>query len=80
MVHSVRPRKDIKTFTEYVTQIEAYIRSSFVNHHGVKRVDIAWDLYLPNSLKEATRSGRGAGVRRVNLPEKGNIQLLGESM
>lgn len=71
MVHSVRPWSDIKTFTEYAEQIEAYIRSLFIVNHGVKRVDVAWDLYLQNSLKQATRSARGIGVRRVNLPEKG---------
>lgn len=71
MVHAVRPRSDIKTFEDYVTQIEAHIRSTFINNLGTKRVDIAWDFYLPDSLKQATRSSRGAGVRRVDLPSKG---------
>lgn len=28
------------------------------------RVDLVWDIYLPNSLKESTREKRGKGVRR----------------
>ena len=28
------------------------------------RIDIAWDTYLPDSLKESTREKRGKGVRR----------------
>jgi len=55
-----------------VSQIDSYLRS-FVTKLGVKRVDVAWDLYLRNSLKQATRNSRGAGVRRVDLPTKGNF-------
>ena len=29
-----------------------------------KRVDVVWDTYIPDSLKEATREKRGQGVRR----------------
>lgn len=77
MVQSVRPRSDAKTFTEYADQIEAYIRSSFIVNRGASRVDVAWDLYLQNSLKQATRTARGLGVRRVDLPGKGKrVNLL----
>ena len=29
-----------------------------------KRIDIIWDTYLPDSLKESTREKRGKGLRR----------------
>ena len=29
-----------------------------------RRVDIVWDTYIPNSIKESTREKRGKGVRR----------------
>ncbi|KAE8744188.1 hypothetical protein FOCC_FOCC009196 [Frankliniella occidentalis] len=62
LVHAVKPRPDQKTFTEYVKQL-------------LGRVDIAWDRYLKHSLKEATRTDRGQGKRRVDLPAKGIIFL-----
>ncbi len=29
-----------------------------------KRVDVVWDIYISNSIKESTREKRGKGVRR----------------
>ena len=36
---------------------------------GCRRVDIVWDVYLENSLKESARIKRGQGVRRRVLQE-----------
>ena len=34
----------------------------------VERVDVVWDTYIAQSLKEATRQKRGTGVRRKVTP------------
>ena len=38
-----------------------YLRNQLIDS---KRLDIVWDTYIPESLKEATREMRGKGVRR----------------
>ena len=51
-----------KTFSGYAEQsFLPYVKTQL---RHVKRVDIAWDEYVENSLKATTRSDRGAGVRR----------------
>ncbi len=41
------------------------------------RLDLVWDTYLPESLKESTREKRGKGVRRK---VSGQTQLPGKWM
>ncbi|KAE8740709.1 hypothetical protein FOCC_FOCC013765, partial [Frankliniella occidentalis] len=72
LVHAVKPRPDQKTFTEYVKQLLGVI-NFMVSTLKVQRVDIAWDRYLKHSLKEATRTDRGQGKRRVDLPAKDKL-------
>ena len=36
--------------------------------HNIKRLDIIWDKYLPDSLKSSTREKRGRGIRLQVLP------------
>ena len=68
IVHSL-PTKQVKTFDEYSDAVflpwtERALRNS-------NRVDIVWDVYRPNSLKESTREKRGKGVRKkVSGPTK----------
>ncbi len=51
-----------KTFKDYAADVFApYIRRR-IQH--VQRLDIVWDRYIPNSLKQATRDKRGTGERR----------------
>ncbi len=51
-----------KTFSDYVQQVfSPYIQSQL---QRIRRVDVVWDEYLPESLKAETRSKRGNGVRR----------------
>ena len=67
------PTKQAKTFDEYSDAVflpwtEHALRNS-------SRVDIIWDVYRPNSLKESTREKRGKGVRKkvsgsTKLPSK----------
>jgi hypothetical protein len=44
-----------------------YAHNVFIPHlssQRSRRVDVVWDTYIPNSLKESTREKRGKGVRR----------------
>lgn len=51
-----------KTFMEYADQVfTPYILAQL---QGVQRLDIVWDVYVPNSLKATTRARRGQGKRR----------------
>ncbi|KAE8739201.1 hypothetical protein FOCC_FOCC015307 [Frankliniella occidentalis] len=74
LVHAVKPRQDLKTFTQYVKQLQSVI-TSMASTFKVSRVDIAWDRYFKDSLKAATRTERGCGVRRVELPQKDKLPL-----
>ena len=60
IVHMLRPRPGIKTFKDYATQVFL----PYLQSQQAARVDIVWDVYLPDSLKAFTRSTRGKGVRR----------------
>ena len=52
-----------KTFKEYA---ETVFLPYVVNYRAqnVKRIDLVWDRYLENSLKQGTREARGTGTRR----------------
>lgn len=61
IVHCL-PTVEASTFDEYAEKV-------FIPHlqqqlHQSKRVDVVWDTYVPDSLKDATREKRGQGVRR----------------
>ena len=43
---------------------EGFHPSSSVTLQGTERLDVVWDTYRPESLKESTRQKRGKGVRR----------------
>lgn len=68
LVHAVRPTT-AKTFKEYFTQdFKSYVLKQIAATIA-DRVDVVWDLYLPNSLKNTERDSRGAGIRRQVLPD-----------
>ena len=51
-----------KNFADYATNIFIpYVDSQLRN---VSRVDLVWDVYIEDSLKNATREKHGKGVRR----------------
>ena len=52
----------MSTFEEYADQV--FIPYLSKQLEDSMRVDLVWDIYLPNSLKESTREKRGKGVRR----------------
>ena len=61
IVNMLQPR-EYKTFEQYVQKMFAqYIETMF---KVAKRVDIVWDRYFPQSLKNCTRENRGEGIRR----------------
>ena len=59
LVHMVQPR-DVNTFDEYASQIISYLAKQFENSN-VQRLDIVFDVYKNNSLKQLTRDNRGNG-------------------
>ena len=62
IVNMLPPGK-CKTFKEYA---ETVFLPYIVNFRAqnVKRIDLVWDRYLENSLKQGTREARGTGTRR----------------
>lgn len=61
IVNMLRPGLT-KTFEDYAnTVFVPYIKSLIQN---VRRIDVVWDVYMPDSLKSDTRSKRGKGVRK----------------
>ena len=55
-----------KTFADYACKIFVpYVKSQL---HKVTRLDVVFDQYLTDSLKAATRSKRGSGMRRKVVP------------
>ena len=61
LVHLLEP-KMVTTFIEYaVVTVLSFIQNELTI---ANRVDIVWDRYISNSLKESTREKRGSGIRR----------------
>ncbi len=61
------PPGKCKTFQEYAqTVFIPYVQSSLEN---IKRLDIVWDVYKANSLKQSVRESRGTGLRRRVVAE-----------
>ena len=61
VVHCL-PTTGIKTFNEYAEEV-------FIPHlekqlHGTARLDVVWDTYSSQSIKESTREKRRKGIRR----------------
>ena len=70
IVHALST-KLVKTFDEYFHSVFLPWTESML--HNSNRIDIIWDVYRAESLKESTRERRGKGIRRkvsgqTNLP------------
>lgn len=61
IVNMLTPGK-CKTFKEYATTV--FLPYVIQQAQNVKRIDLVWDRYLPNSLKQGARESRGSGARR----------------
>ena len=57
--------KDVTTFQEYASKI--FI--PYISSQSASRVDLVWDVYIPNSLKQITREHRGTGQRKRVMPD-----------
>lgn len=71
VVHSL-PITGAVTFDDYAVKI--FIPHLLRHLQHSKRLDVVWDEYIPESLKESTREKRGTGIRRkvgckVKLPQ-----------
>ena len=52
-----------------ITPFDDYAHQIFFPHvitqlGNTRRVDVVWDTYIPNSIKESIRERRGTGIRR----------------
>ena len=56
------PTVNVVTFDEYADKI--FLPHISKQLESCTRVDIVWDIYIPNSIKESTREKRGKGIRR----------------
>ena len=63
------PVTSITTFDDYAHRI--FIPNVIKQLENTTRVDVVWDTYIPNSIKESTRERRGTGIRR-KVAEKKN--------
>uniref|UniRef100_UPI00358E5A52 uncharacterized protein n=1 Tax=Myxine glutinosa TaxID=7769 RepID=UPI00358E5A52 len=61
IVHCL-PVTHVRTFHEYADNV--FIPYLERQLKTTKRLDLVWDTYIPNSLKESTREKRGKGTRR----------------
>ena len=59
IVHGL-PVTGAATFDDYAEKIVL----PYIQSQGSKRIDIVWDSYVPDSLKEATLEKRGKGLGR----------------
>ena len=67
VVHALPPNSASKTFDDYAARVfVAYLHQQLRNND---RVDVVWDTYLDDSLKEHAREKRGQGMRRKVSPK-----------
>ena len=65
LIHHCPPGKS-KTFQDYSRL--CFLPKDLSMLRNIKRLDITWDRYLPNSLKSSTREKQGRGIRIHVLP------------
>jgi hypothetical protein len=61
-VQSLGNAAGAKTFGEWCTKFTTFVTSHFSNQ--CTRVDVAFDRYIPNSIKASTRAKRKGGKRK----------------
>lgn len=67
------PTTNVVTFNEYADQI--FLPHMAKQLESCIRIDVVWDTYLPNSIKQSARAKRGKGIRRK---VSGNNKLPGK--
>lgn len=79
ITHLLKPKSNFSTFKQYSEeQFMPYLKTVSESVRA-NRIDVAWDLYVANSLKATTRDNRGSGLRQHNLPNKGKSINEGKS-
>lgn len=78
IVHAL-PVSTATTFSEYADKV--FLPFISTQLQTCKRIDVVWDTYRPDSVKEATREKRGKGARKkvsdqTKLPRNWNNFLL----
>lgn len=72
LIHMLVPGRGIATFTDFKTMcFKKYIQCEL---RKVSSLHIVWDTYKEQSIKDATRSGRGTGVR---IKVDSNVKIPG---
>ena len=55
-----------RTFSDYADQVFISYNDIQLQLHEAQRIDLAWDTYIPDSVKSSTRQRRRKGIwRRV---------------
>ena len=67
------PTAGVHTFNDYAEEV--FVPYPRMQLRSCTRLDVVWDTYLPESLKDCTRAKRGKGLRRkvsgpVKLPNE----------
>jgi len=65
LVNILHPGKEPKTFDQYYSNTFAPHLTKQVTTVNATRLDVVWDTYVKDSLKEQTRQKRGTGVKMV---------------
>ena len=65
LINILQPGKDLKTFEDYYFKMLASHLTKQVNKFQAIRLDMVWDTYIEDSLKQYTRQKQGTGVKRV---------------
>jgi hypothetical protein len=66
LIHQIRPKPNAATFQDFAdTSFLPTIRRTL---RHCSRVDIVWEQYFENSIKEGSRQHRGSGARQVVRP------------
>ena len=69
VIHTLSVKK-VSTFAEFADKV--FVPHILSQLKVADRVDLVWDVYLENSIKDSTRQKRGLGVRRK---VSGNVKL-----
>ena len=65
LVNILQPGKELNTFDQYYSNMLGPHLTKQVKAVGTIRLDVIWDTYIKDSLKEQTRQKRGAGIKMI---------------
>ena len=65
LVNILQPGKELNTFDQYYSNMFGPHLTKQVKAVGAIRLDVTWDTYVKDSLKEQTRQKCGAGIKKL---------------